>query len=104
MSLIVSSTGFIILLHYNNYYTLLYLDLHDCISVCTETYHDIVLILFFSAVIIGFEQTMYTVNESIGELTVYVSVFNPPVDEELFVAESIYLTIQTISINASKYL
>ena len=57
--------------------------------------------LFFSAVIIGFEQTMYTVNESIGELTVYVSVVNPPVGEELFA--SVDLLIQTISINASKY-
>ena len=44
---------------------------------------------------------MYTVNESIGELTVYVSVFNPPVGEELFT--TVDLTIQTISINASKY-
>ena len=44
---------------------------------------------------------MYTVEESIGKLTVYVSVFNPPVGEELFAA--VDLTIQTISINASKY-
>ena len=43
---------------------------------------------------------MYTVNESIGELEVYVTVFNPPVGEELFA--SVDLTIQTISINASK--
>ena len=44
---------------------------------------------------------MYTVNESIDELTVYVSVFNSPVSEELFA--TVDLTIQTISINASKY-
>ena len=58
------------------------------------------IIFYFSAVIIGFEQTMYTVNESIGMLEVYVTVFNPPVDVELFA--TVDLTIQTISINASK--
>ena len=44
---------------------------------------------------------MYTVNESIDELIVYVSVFNPPVSEELFA--TVDLIIQTISLNASKY-
>ena len=44
---------------------------------------------------------MYTVNESIGDLVVYVTAFNPPVSEELLA--TVDLTIQTISINASKY-
>ena len=56
---------------------------------------------FLSGIIIGFEQTMYTVEESIGKLEVYVIVFNPPVGEELFI--TVDLIIQTISLNASKY-
>ena len=45
---------------------------------------------------------MYTVNESIGKLVVYVTVLNPPVDVELFTI--VDLTIRTISINASKFI
>lgn len=50
---------------------------------------------------IGFEQVIYTVNESVGQLEVYVSVSNPPGEEQLFVS-GIDLVIQTISLNASE--
>lgn len=55
---------------------------------------------YCSAIIVGFQQTMYTVTESIGTLEVVVRVCNPPFGFELFI--SINLVIQTISINASE--
>ena len=45
---------------------------------------------------------MHTVNESTGMLEVYVSVFNPPVSEQLYA--SIDLVIQTVSVNTSEYM
>ena len=54
------------------------------------------------AIIIGFEKTMHTVNESTGMLEVYVSIFNPPVGEQLYA--SIDLVIQTVSVNTSEYM
>ena len=53
-----------------------------------------------SAIIIGFEETTYTVSESIGTLEVFVSVISPPAGVELFA--EVNLVIQSIARNASK--
>ena len=52
------------------------------------------------AIIIGFENTTFTVNESVGMFDVYVHVISPPTDVQLFA--SIDLVIQSIAGNASK--
>lgn len=49
---------------------------------------------------IGFEQTKYTVNESVGTVEVYVSVFDPP--DEVILPLPIDLVIQTIPGTAGK--
>ena len=61
----------------------------------------IIVDVFISAIIIGFEETNYTVNESVGALEVYVSVISPPPGVTLFA--SINLGIQSVAITASKY-
>ena len=53
-----------------------------------------------AAIIIGFENTTFTVDESVGMFDVYVSVSSPPLDLQLIA--SIDLVIQTIDGNASK--
>ena len=58
-------------------------------------------LLLSLAIVIGFADTSYTVNEAIGMLEVDVRVFNPPDGETLPV--SIELVIQTVSGSASKY-
>ena len=55
---------------------------------------------YYSVIVIGFEETNYTVNESVGALEVYVSVINPPPSWELFA--TINLGIQSVAITASK--
>ena len=57
--------------------------------------------VLISAIIIGFEETNYTVSESVGTLEVYVSVTSPPSDVELFA--TIRLGIQSVPRTASKY-
>ena len=54
-----------------------------------------------SGVIIGFEETNYTVNESVGTLEVYVSVISHPLGVELIAA--IELGIQSVASTACKY-
>ena len=62
----------------------------------------IIFIYFFSdLIVIGFEETRYIVDESVGSLKVNVTVFNPPLDQEL-VATTINLVVQTTSKSASK--
>ena len=56
--------------------------------------------MFPAAIIIGFENIIYTVDESIGMLEVYVRVISPPEDVQLFAAVDI--VIQTTAVNASK--
>ena len=53
------------------------------------------------AIVIGFANTSYTVNETIGMLEVTVQVFSPP-DEQTLPA-TVNLVIQTVSGSASKY-
>ena len=53
-----------------------------------------------AAVTIGFENTTFIVEESVGMFDVFVSVINPPMDVPFFT--SIDLVIQTIDGNASK--
>ena len=53
-----------------------------------------------TAIIIGFENTAFTVHESDGTFDVYVHVINPPIDVQLFT--SVDLVIQTMDRNASK--
>ena len=53
-----------------------------------------------SAIIIGFEETTYTVSESIGTVDVFVSVINPPTGVEFFA--EVNLVIQSVGGNASK--
>ena len=57
-------------------------------------------IVYPAAIIIGFENITYTVDESIGMLEVYVSVISPPEDVQLFA--SVDIVIQTTAVNASK--
>ena len=61
----------------------------------------IIVDILVSAIIIGFEETKYTVNESIGMLKVYVSVILPPSGVKLFA--TVDLGIQSVAITASKY-
>ena len=56
--------------------------------------------MFPAAVIIGFENITYTVDESSGMLEVYVRVISPLEDVQLFA--SVDLVIQTTAVNASK--
>ena len=56
--------------------------------------------MYPAAVIIGFENTTYTADESIGMLEVYLCVISPPEDVQLFA--SVDLVIQTTAVNASK--
>ena len=56
--------------------------------------------LFCLAVIIGFVDTSYTVNEGVGTLQIEVQVTSPPSDQPLPV--SVDLVIQTVSGSASK--
>ena len=53
-----------------------------------------------TAIIIGFENTAYTVEESVGTFDVYVVVTNPPVDVQLCC--HVDLVIQTTALTASK--
>ena len=53
-----------------------------------------------SAIIIGFEETEYTVNESDGTVEVYVRVFNPPEGQTL--PATVDLVIQTVAGSASE--
>ena len=62
------------------------------IIMCTNQY---------LAIIIGFANTSYTVDETIGMLEVIVQVFNPPDDQTL--PATVELVIQTVSGSASKY-
>ena len=57
--------------------------------------------VLISAIIIGFEETNYAVNESVGMLQVYVSVISPPPDVELFA--TVVIGIQSVARTASKY-
>ena len=52
------------------------------------------------AIIIGFTNTSYTVNEGIGTLRVDVQVFSPPDNEDL--PATVNLVIQSVSGSASK--
>ena len=52
------------------------------------------------AIIIGFTNTSYTIDEGIGTLQVDVQVFSPPNDQLL--TASVDLVIQTVSGSASK--
>ena len=52
------------------------------------------------AIIIGFEETKCSVNESIGTQKVYVRVFNPPDNQPLLT--HVDLVIQTVAGNASE--
>ena len=56
---------------------------------------------FNSAIIIGFTNTSYTVDERIGTFQAEVRVFSPPDDQPL--PASINLVIQSVSGSASKY-
>ena len=56
--------------------------------------------MFPAAIIIGFENITYTVDESIGMLEVYVRVISPPENVQLFA--SVDIVIQTTAVNASK--
>ena len=58
------------------------------------------MIISYTVIIIGFEETSYTTSESSGTLEVSVRVFSPPDAESL--PFSIDLAIQTISGTASK--
>ena len=58
-------------------------------------------LLLSLAIVIGFADTNYTVNETIGMLEVTVQVFSPPDDQML--PASVLLVIQTVSGSASKY-
>ena len=53
-----------------------------------------------TAIIIGFENTTFTVDESVGTFDVYVHVTSPPMNVELFTY--VDLVIQTMDRNASK--
>ena len=55
---------------------------------------------FNSAIIIGFTNTSYTVDEGIGTFQVEVQVFSPPDEQPLQTA--IELSIQSVSGSASK--
>ena len=55
---------------------------------------------FDSAIIIGFTNTSYTVDEIIGTFQVEVQIFSPPNDQPLQAA--IELVIQSVSGSASK--
>ena len=57
--------------------------------------------VLISVIIIGFEETNHTVNESMAKLEVYVSVISPPPGVEFFA--TIVLGIQSVAITASKY-
>ena len=52
------------------------------------------------AIIIGFEETKYLVNESVGTQEVFVRVFSPLDDQPL--PTSVDLVIQTVAGNASE--
>ena len=52
------------------------------------------------AIVIGFTNTSYTVDEGIGTLQVDVQVFSPPDDQ--FIQGTTLLVIQTVSGSASK--
>ena len=56
--------------------------------------------MYPAALIIGFENITYTVDESIGMLEVYVHVISPPENVQLFA--SVDLVIQTTAVNASE--
>ena len=56
--------------------------------------------MYPAAIIIGFENITYTVDESVGMLEVYVSVISPP--EGMILAASPRLSIQTTAVNASE--
>ena len=62
---------------------------------------SVIVDVLISGIIIGFEETNYTVIESVGELEAYVSVVSPPPGVELFA--TIVLGIQSVAITASKY-
>ena len=55
---------------------------------------------FNSAIIIGFTNTSYTVDEGIGTFQVEVQVFSPPDEQPL--PGSVELVIQSVSGSASK--
>ena len=57
-------------------------------------------LLCCAAIIIGFENITYTVDEAAGMLEVNVRVTNPPIDIPLFT--SIEVVIQTRAVNASE--
>ena len=57
-------------------------------------------LVFPAAIIIGFENITYTVDESIGMLEVYVRVISPPENVQLFA--SVDIVIQTTAVNASE--
>ena len=67
-------------------------EIHQC--SCSNFF------LLFIAIIIGFANTSYTVDEAAGTLQVDVQVFSPPDDQPL--QPTIYLVIQTVSGSASK--
>ena len=53
-----------------------------------------------AAVIIGFENTAFTVDEAVGMFDVYIHVISPPDNIQLFL--TVDVVIQTIALNASK--
>ena len=56
----------------------------------------------FSAIVIGFEEPVYTVNE--GEsVTVCINVTNPPVEASLSLSATLFLSGTHISGTASKW-
>ena len=59
-----------------------------------------VIILFYLAIIIGFTNTSYTVNEDIGTLQVKVQVLNVPDEQPL--PATVDLVVQSVSGSASK--
>ena len=56
--------------------------------------------MYPTAIIVGFENNAFTVQESVGTFDVYVIVTRPPVDVQLY--GSVDLVIQTTALTASK--
>ena len=67
---------------------------------CKLIYYYIIISSFNLAIIIGFTNTSYTVDEGIGTFQVEVRVFSPPDEQPLQAA--VELVIQSVSGSASK--
>ena len=69
------------------------------LNIC-NAYHTYALALYSLAIVIGFVDTSYTVNETIGMLKVDVRVFNPP--DDLALPATVNLIVEAVSGSASK--